>query len=412
MKIKTSYKNYYQFTESFFLGIAQVLLWGSSYFVLSILAGPIIKETNWSPQFIYGCLSISILVSGIISPKIGKIIHKSSKNYILFWSGLIMAAGLIIISFSYTKVLYLIGWILLGIAMGFGLYDALFASLGKKYGKKASSYIVQITLISGFATTIVWPMLSYCTNEFGWRYTLLIFSFILIVFTLPIHYYSFIKQPNVKHETINKQKEVTLVSKKTTVVPDLKLSFYLLLINFSIGSLLMTGLYVYIIEILKNKGIGLQEAIAIGALLGPSQVGVRVLDLFFPKKTPIITALISSTAIFLAFVLLLLSYKIAFLGVIIFGLGNGMRSILRGTLPLWIFRPKIYATIIGNLALLPLVTQAATPFLGGLIIQFYGMDYLVYCLCFLAVLNIIPLLFLKKVLNGYRINFRKKNLSL
>lgn len=407
MKIKTSHQNFYQFTENFFLGIAQVLLWGCSYFALSILADPIIKETNWSPQFIYGYLSISILVSGIISPKIGKKINQSKKNYILFLSGIIMSFGLIIISFSYHKVSYLLGWIFVGIAMGFGLYDALFASLGKKYGKKASSSIVQITLISGFTTTIIWPILSYCTNQYGWRYTLLVFALILIITTLPIHYFSFIKQAEIKNEATDEKKINTTQANKTTIVPDLKLSFYLLLINFSIGSLLMTGIYVYIIEILKSKGIGLKEAIAIGALLGPSQVGVRVLDLLFPKKTPIITALISSTAIFLAFILLLFSHKIAFLGVIIFGLGNGMRSILRGTLPLWIFRPKIYATIIGNLALLPLITQAATPFLGGLIIQYFGIHYLVYSLCVLAAINIIPLFFLQKVLNGYRINYKK-----
>jgi MFS family permease len=405
MKMKFLNQNYFQFIESFFLGIAQILLWGCSYFVLSILADPIMKETNWSPQFIYGCLSISILISGLISPKIGRIINNSQKNYILFLSGIIMSLGLITISLSSGKIVYFVGWVLLGIAMGFGLYDALFASLGKKYGKKASGSIIQITLISGFATTVAWPILSYCSTNYGWRNSLLIFAILLIIFTLPVHFFSFAYQQHSKEK--NEKKENKIIIQKINIVPDLKLSFYLLLINFSIGSFLMTGLYVYIIEILKDKGIGLKEAIAIGALLGPSQVGVRLLDLLFPKKTPIITALISSFAIFISFVLLLLSYKIAFIGVIIFGLGNGMRSILRGTLPLWIFSPKIYAKIIGNLALLPLVAQAATPFLGGLIIQYLGIKSFVYCLCFLAAFNLIPLFILQKVLRGYRINLKR-----
>ena len=58
------------------LGLAQILLWGGSFFILAILAGPIMKETGWSHQLVYGSLSLSLLVSGLVSPKIGRIITK------------------------------------------------------------------------------------------------------------------------------------------------------------------------------------------------------------------------------------------------------------------------------------------------------------------------------------------------
>lgn len=164
-----------QLIESIFLGVSQILLWGNSYFMIPILGSFIVKETGWSSHFIYSCFSISILISGLISPKVGKKINQLNHNYILLWSGIVMALGLFILSFSYHKITFILGWFVVGLGMGFGLYDALFASLGKKYGKNASVSIVQITLISGFATTIIWPLMAFINEEIGWRLTLIFY---------------------------------------------------------------------------------------------------------------------------------------------------------------------------------------------------------------------------------------------
>ena len=401
-----------QVFESINLGFGQILLWGGSYFMLSILGQPIMDETNWSHDFIYGSLSLAMLISGLISPKIGKAINSQERNLIMPLSGLIMAIGLMIISLSHHQVLFVTGWVIVGIAMGMGLYDALFASLGKKYGRNASQSIAQIMLISGFTTTIIWPLLSYLNNQFGWRITLYIFATILILFTIPTHIFSFLKS-KPHPSKLNKTEVETKNSpqEKTTFVPDLKLSFYLLLINFTIGTVLMTGIYVYILDMLQHKGLSVNEAITITAFLGPAQVCIRAVDVILPKRTPVVTAIISSITIFIAFTLLLFSPMIAALGVVLFGLGNGLRSILRGTLPLWIYRPKIYATMIGKLAVMPLIAQALTPFVGGLIIKYFGIFGLQITLCSLAFISILPMLLLSKVMKGYRFEFKNRRIK-
>ena len=402
--------NFLRIFENFNLGFSQILLWGGSYFLLSILGQPIIEETNWSHDFIYGSLSLAMLISGLISPKIGKAINSKNRNIIMPLSGLLMAIGLCIIALSYYKTIFIIGWIIVGIAMGMGLYDALFASLGKKYGRNASQSITQVMLISGFTTTIIWPFLSFLNTQFGWRNSILLFAIFLIIFTIPIHIFSFLKSKPSRNILSKIDVESTENPKeKIKFVPNLKLSFYLLLINFTIGSILMTGIYVYILDILQHKGLTINEAIAITAFLGPAQVCIRAIDAILPKRTPVVTAIISAITICIAFVLLLFSPILATSGIILFGLGNGLRSILRGTLPLWIYRPKIYATMIGKLAVMPLVAQALTPFLGGLIIQNFGITTFQTILCVLAFLSIIPMLLLFKVMNGYRFNFFKKN---
>ncbi|WP_161971227.1 MFS transporter [Edaphocola flava] len=392
-----------QIGESLLLGIAQILLWGGSYFLLAILGDAIIKDTGWSHQYIYGCLSLALLLSGLISPRIGKLIQHSRRNFLLPVSGLIMGLGLIILALTTNQILFLGGWLVLGFAMGMGLYDALFASLGRKYGMRSRAAIVQITLISGFTTTVVWPLLSFLLAHYGWRGAALIYAVILIVLIFPIHYFSFFKDRNVAPQPDEKQPEQTLVMAQQLSPARSRSAYLLLLCNFTLGSFIMTGIYVYLIDILTHKGIGLTHAIFIGTLIGPSQVGVRLLDIFFPAKTPVKTGIISAIAILTGLILLATSPAIAFLGIIIYSMGNGVRSILRGTMPMWIFGPKDYGTIIGKLALAPLVAQAATPLIGGIIIQYYDSGMLLYVLCVLALINISFLVMLQKLVQGRRL---------
>ncbi|UZR96655.1 MFS transporter [Chondrinema litorale] len=379
-------------SSSFMLGLAQILLWGGSFFILTILAEPIMKDTGWSQQYVYGSFSLALMVSGLLSPKIGKFIHSLDKNIMLLYAGVVMGVGLITIGLAQNIYFFILGWAIIGIAMSMGLHDALFASLGKKYGMQASQFIIQITLISGFVTTIIWPILTYLVSTYGWRITCFIYAIALIVFIVPIHYLTI--YTNGRTESI--KNDLNKLEGESISVTSNKSVYYLLLINFTIGSILMTGLYVHLIDILTNKNISLKEAIGISALLGPCQVGVRVLDIIFSKKTPIVTAVISSILVFSGLLILLFSPEISFLGIAFFGFGNGMRSILRGTLPLWIYGSDSYASIMGQLARFPLIAQALTPFIGGLIIQYFDITYFLEFLCGLAVLNILIMFILKK----------------
>jgi MFS family permease len=173
--------------KNFILGFTQILLWGGSFFLLAILAKPIIAETGWSHQLVYGALSLAMLVSGMLASKVGKMIDTIARNYNLLYAGFVMGAGLIIIGLSRHFLLFLLGWCVVGVAMAMGLYDALFATLGKKYGKIARKSIVQVTLISGFTTTVVWPLLSFLLNHYGWRNACFVYAGILIVWVFPVH---------------------------------------------------------------------------------------------------------------------------------------------------------------------------------------------------------------------------------
>ena len=130
------------------------------------------------------------------------------------------------------------------------------------------------------------------------------------------------------------------------------------------------------------------------------------MDLVFTQKTPEKTASISAVAIFVGLILLQISPKIVFLGVVVFGLGNGMRSILKGTLPLAIFGQEDYAHILGKLAGLPLIAQAITPFIGGFVIQQFSATIFLGVLTVLACINIILVFVIKRTINNENEKYR------
>ena len=78
-------------------------------------------------------------------------------------------------------------WLLLGIGMGFGLYDSAFGALGRIYGSDARSAITGITLIAGFASTVGWPLSSLGLETIGWRETCYAWAIAHIVIGLPLN---------------------------------------------------------------------------------------------------------------------------------------------------------------------------------------------------------------------------------
>jgi len=110
------------------LGISQILAWGTSFYFPAVFAEPILRDTGWSLGFVVGGTSLGLLVAGLISPQVGKLIDAHGGRPVLLASSLFYAAGLIGVGLSPTLPVYLAAWVLIGIGMGTGLYDAVFAA--------------------------------------------------------------------------------------------------------------------------------------------------------------------------------------------------------------------------------------------------------------------------------------------
>ena len=168
------------------LGIAQILAWGTSFYFPAVFAGPIVADTGWSLGFVVGGTSIGLLVAGLISPQVGRIIDVHGGRPVLLASSLFYAAGLIGIGLAPALPVYLFAWVLLGIGMGTGLYDAVFAALGRMYGSAARGPITNLTLFGGFASTICWPLSAFMIEHIGWRDACFVYAALHLFVSLPL----------------------------------------------------------------------------------------------------------------------------------------------------------------------------------------------------------------------------------
>ena len=169
------------------LGTTQTLAWASSYYLPAILADPIARDLGVSSNWIFAAFSASLVISALLGPRIGRQIDLVGGRSVLSMSNLMLAAGLVLLGFTYSIPVLVMAWLLLGIGMAAGLYDAAFAALGRIYGDAARRSITGITLIAGFASTVGWPLSAWGLETIGWRNTCFAWAAAHILIGLPIN---------------------------------------------------------------------------------------------------------------------------------------------------------------------------------------------------------------------------------
>ena len=123
------------------LGITQTLAWASTYYLPAVFADPIAADLHLSRTWFFGIFSGALLLSGLLGPLAGKMIDRRGGRDVLAATNLLFAGGLVLLSFASGPATLAAGWLLIGIGMGFGLYEAAFATVAGLYGAEARSAI-------------------------------------------------------------------------------------------------------------------------------------------------------------------------------------------------------------------------------------------------------------------------------
>lgn len=365
------------------LGITQILAWGSSYYLPAVLAGPIAVDTGWSLTAVVAGLSCGLLLAGIASPTTGRLIQQYGGRPVLVASSLLLASALALMAMSDDYLVYLLAWLLMGLGMSSGLYDAGFATLGRLYGPGARGAITTLTLFGGFASTVCWPLSAFLVESYGWRTACMAYAAIHLLICLPLHALLIPKLASVEVPRSHDPSPVL------TTVANIRNRFALLAAILTIAALISSTLSVHLIAVLELRGLDLAVAVALGALIGPSQVAARVVDLVVGRNRhhPIWTMLASVALLAAGIGLLIVSLPLTALALILYGAGNGIHTIARGALPLIIFDPKEYAAVMGKLGMPSLLVQALAPSLGAMLLA-HGETSMLAVLFAFAVLNV------------------------
>src|SRR5438045_97213 len=150
---------------------------------------PSAGDLGVSSTCMFGAFSGSLVISAMLGPRVGRQIDLVGGRQVLSLSNLTLAAGLTLLGATYSIPVLVIAWLLLGIGMGLGLYDAAFGALGRIYGDSARRAITGITLIAGFARTVGWPLTAFGLESIGWANTCFAWALAHILIGLPINFF-------------------------------------------------------------------------------------------------------------------------------------------------------------------------------------------------------------------------------
>ena len=351
------------------LGTTQTLAWASSYYLPAILADPIGRDLGVSSNWIFAAFSGALVISALLGPRIGRQIDLVGGRSVLSMSNLLLAAGLTLLGFTYSIPVLIVAWFLLGVGMGFGLYDAAFAALGRIYSEAARGSITGITLIAGFASTVGWPLTAWGLQTIGWRETCFAWALAHILIGLPINFFML--------PAVNGAKAAVAAATKPHIPIDR--TMVLLAFTFAAAWTVTGAMAAHMPRILEAAGATTVQAVAAGALFGPAQVVARIIEAsFLSRYHPLLsTRLACLTHPIGAAILALLGGAASSAFAIFFGLGNGILTIARGTLPLAIFGPKNYGYRLGIIGAPARMAQAAAPLAFGLLIDTMGSRVLI-----------------------------------
>jgi predicted MFS family arabinose efflux permease len=355
------------------LGLTQTIGFASTYYLAAILARPITSELGIPFEQYFVFSATASIISGLLGPILGRQIDRFGGRLVLPFASITITGGLVVMALSTSASAFFIAWVILGVGMAAGLYDAAFASVVEIQGERAQRTIAGITLIAGFASTVGWPLTSALEHEWGWRGTIVVWAAINLVIALPLHIWLPGYDQNVRRQRRADRDGERATD--TTAVPRISvLSIVLTAILFVLAGFAPSSMAAHLPEILESSGSSGEIALAAATLLGPGQVLARLAQVLFPTFFgPVRVAVFALVMHPIAVAILLLTGPSSvFLFTFIHGMGSGFLTVAAGILPLYLYGAKNYGERQGYIMASADIIMAFTPAIFSLVLSALG----------------------------------------
>ncbi len=351
------------------LGITQIVGWGSVFYAYGILMLPMQEDLQISQPAVVAAFSISLLISGLLSTLVGSLIDRYGGRLLMSAGSVLCAALLLAMSFVSTALeLYLV-WAAMGVGMSCTLYHPAFAVLTQSFQSNYRRAITLVTLFGGFASTVSWPLTQWLLDHYGWQVVWQVYALANIVICLPLH--ARLPKATVQTRVTNTDNSAYSLSSVLR-----EPTFYPLAIAFTLNALVFSAMSLHLMPILKESGLPAYFAAAIGALLGPMQVLGRALEPALGRVMNIRQVGLLAISLVPAALLFLFapgSWLVAYgIFVVMYGIGNGIITIIRGTLPADLYGLEAYGAISGAISAPVMIAFAAGPYVASVLYSVGG----------------------------------------
>jgi MFS family permease len=344
------------------LSLAQLITWGSVFYTFALLLEPVERELGLSRAQSSLAFSLALLAEGVCAYPVGRWIDRGHERAVMTGGSLLVAAMLAFHAQIHSVAGFYLAWALLGVALAGTLYTPVFAVVTRRFPQDFRRAIITMTFLGGLASSVFIPLSAWLIAAFGWRQALLVLAAIHLVVCAPLHAICLRGAPRTTQlQASSEHSPVTL----------LRSAPFLLIGVFVVGMMGITAaIPPHLISLLRESGLREAWVIAIPAAIGVMQVLGRLLLYFFehrfdlhlanrciPLLIPLaLGALIAGAA----------SPAAGLAFVVLYGLGNGMLTIVKGTAIAQYVSREHVASLNGALGLPQAIARAIAPLLLGL----------------------------------------------
>jgi predicted MFS family arabinose efflux permease len=338
------------------LGAAQIIGWGSTFYLPSVLGPPIGASLGLTQDVVFAGVTVMYLVGAAIAPAAGRAVDARGARGVMATGSVIAAAALGLLAAAQGLASYAAAWVVIGLMLPLTLGQASFAAIAQAVpGHGARRAMTLMTLMTGFTSSLAWPATAALEARLGWRATCLVFAASHLLIVLPLYLAVLPRGAPARPG---------MARSDAPAAPLALRRFVLLVLGLGLPNAIGSGLSLVVIALFTALGHAPAAAIALAALHGPAQVGARVIDLALgPRTTAMATGLVAAVVLPLSLLPLLggESTTLAGLFALMFGVANGLMTVVRAALPLEIAGTAGYGTLTGRLALPGNVMIASSP---------------------------------------------------
>jgi len=349
-----------------FLGIAQICSYGTIYYAFPLIIVAMQRELGWSKTDVYSALTIGLLLAAALAYPVGLAIDRGFGKRVMVWGSLI--AAVLFIAWSFVQSLFI--FYLIAAAMGALqaaiLYESAFALLARRVGPQNSrAGITTITLWAGFASTVFIPLEQFLIDGWGWRASLWVLAFVNIA--CAAGYFYWVKPELDAVNSAHQGSKADNIARDKNIVHEALHSavFWLLLIALTTYSMVFSVFTFHMYPMLLDKQLPTNEVVWAISIIGPAQVLGRIIISRFATRVSMRTLgsvmLSVFPFVFATFLLDSLSFQLVAALFGIYGLANGVFTIVRAQVVPEMLSAHAYGALNGLITVPTIIARAIGP---------------------------------------------------
>lgn len=378
------------------LSLGQLISWGSIFYTFALVMEPVERELGLTRAQSSLAFSLALLCEGLMAFPVGRWIDRGHERAVMVAGSLLAAVCLGLHGLINGLLGFYAVWAGIGVAMAGVLYTPVFAVVTRRYPNDFRRAIITMTFLGGLASTVFVPLSATLVSAYGWRHTMMLLALAHLLVCAPLHALALRSAPKgVAPVGLHKR----VASRDLTRL--LRSAPFILIGIFVVAMMaVMVALPTHMISLLREGGLPEAWVIAVPASIGLIQVAGRLLLYFFEhhfdlhvanRLIPVLIPL-GLSALLLAPMAGSATLWLVLLFVVLYGMGNGMLTIVKGTAMAQYVDREHVGSLNGALGLPLAISRALAPLmLGVLWSPQWGYTYGLWALLAISVVGVCAL---------------------